>query len=322
MRMPTRHPLVSIGLPVRNGARFLAETAESVLAQDHERLELIISDNASDDGTEEVCRELARSDRRVRYHRQRRNIGLLNNFNEVQRLTRGKFFKWIGDDDWLAPGYLSRCLAVLAEDPRLILVTTQQLYVSPDGMSRTLPYCRTELRSPQPDVRFAEMLRLLTESHLLLDPLYGLMRLPVVRRIPRRNMLREDETFAAMLALAGPFGHVSEILARRRTRPFTRLPVIAERLDVPRWHARIATALQCRVLLHAVEQAGLDPGQRRRARAAVARLYLRRHLRTAINRGRKLTAMLAENRGAGRDAPRVGIGGRCGRQRAYRADCR
>lgn len=291
--MLSRHPLVSICLPVRNGEEFLAETAESVLAQDHETLELVISDNASDDGTEQICRELARSDHRVRYYRQPNNIGLLKNFAEVQRQARGKYFKWIGDDDWLAPAYLSRCLAAFTEDPRLILVTTQQLYVSADGMSRTLPYARAELRSPQPDVRFAEMLRLLTESHLLLDPLYGLTRLPVVRRIPRRNMLREDETFAATMALAGPFGHVSEILARRRTRPFTRLPVLAERLDVPRWHARIATALQCKALLHAVEQAGLDPGQRRRARAAIARLYFRRHHRTAISRGRKLTAMLA-----------------------------
>lgn len=291
--MPTGHPLVSICLPVRDGEEFLAETAESVLAQDHDRLELVISDNASDDGTEEICRELARSDHRVRYHRQPHNIGLLNNFAEVQRLARGEYFKWIGDDDWLAPTYLSRCLAAFTEDPHLILVTTQQLYISTDGMSRTLPYDRTELHSPQPDVRFAEMLRLQTESHLLLDPLYALMRLPVVSRIPRRNMLREDEVFAATMALAGPFGHVPEILARRRARPFTRLPVLAERLDLPRWHARIATALQCRALLHTVEQADLDPGQRRRARAAVARLYLRRHRRTAIRRGGALARRLA-----------------------------
>jgi hypothetical protein len=291
--MSPRHPLVSICLPVHNGEKFLAETAGSVLAQDHEAFELVISDNASDDGTEQICRELARSDHRVRYYRQPHNIGLLSNFAEVQRQARGEYFKWIGDDDWLAPTYLSHCVAALAEDPRLILVTTQQLYVSADGRSRTLPYDRTELRSAQPDVRFAEMLRLLTESHLLLDPLYGLMRLPVARRVPRKNMLREDETFAATMALAGPFGHVSQILARRRTRPFTRLPALAERLDVPRWHARIATALQCQALLQALEQASLDPEQRRRARAAVARLYLRRHLRTAISRSRKLTAMLA-----------------------------
>ncbi|MGH4023621.1 MAG: glycosyltransferase family 2 protein [Pseudonocardiaceae bacterium] len=296
--MPSEHPLVSICLPVRNGEEFLAEAAESVLAQDYERLELVVSDNASDDGTEEICRELARSDRRVRYHRQPRNIGLLNNFSEAQRLARGEFFKWIGDDDWLAPAYLSRCLAVFAEDPRLILVTTQQLYAGADGISRTLPYLSTELRSPQPDVRFAEMLRLLTESHLLLDPLYGLLRLSVVRQLPpRRNMLREDETFAATLALVGPFGYVPEILARRRIRPFTRLSAIAERLEVPRWHARIATVLQCRALLRAIEQADLDPRQRHRAQITVARLYLRRHLQTAIHRRRKITAMVAGPRG-------------------------
>ena len=294
--MSTVSALVSICLPVRNGEEFLTETVKSVLAQDHERLELIISDNASSDGTEDVCRDLSRSDSRIRYYRQPHNIGLLNNFIEVQRLATGEYLRWIGDDDWLAPAYLSRCLAAFTETPSLILVTAQQLYVSPDGVSHTLPYDRTELRSPQPDVRFAEMLRLLTESHLLLDPLYALMRLPVVRRIPRRNMLREDETFAATLALAGPFGHVPEILARRRTRPFTRLPAIADRLNVPRWHARIATALQCRALLRAVEHTDLEPEQRRRARAAVARLYLRRHLRTAIRRGIKLAAMLPGQR--------------------------
>ncbi|HET9256320.1 MAG TPA: glycosyltransferase [Pseudonocardiaceae bacterium] len=289
--------LVSIGLPVRNGEEFLATTAESVLAQDHERLELVISDNASSDGTEEICRALARSDHRVRYHRQPRNIGLLNNFAHTQRLARGQYFKWIGDDDWLAPAYLSRCLAVFTDDPRLILVTTQQHYLSPDGASQTLPYDRTELRSPRADVRFTEMLRLLTESHLLLDPLYALMRLPVIRRVPRRNMLREDETFAATLALAGPFGHVPEILARRRTRPFARLPALAERLDVPRWHAHIATALQCRALLRAIDQADLEPGQHRRARAAVARLYLRRHRQAAIRRGTRLATTIAGRTG-------------------------
>ena len=96
-------------------------------------LELVISDNASDDGTEEICRQFARSDSRVRYHRQPQNIGLVANFNTVLHLARGPYFKWMGDDDWLTPTYVSRCVEVLEGDATLILVTTQQAHVGPDG---------------------------------------------------------------------------------------------------------------------------------------------------------------------------------------------
>ena len=74
-----------------------------MLSQDYENLELIISDNASTDATEEVCRELAAADHRVRYFRQPQNIGLARNFQWVREYADGDFFRWIGDDDKIAP---------------------------------------------------------------------------------------------------------------------------------------------------------------------------------------------------------------------------
>lgn len=288
--MAVTDTLVSIGMPVRNGEQFLVSAIQSVLAQDHAHLELVISDNASHDGTEEICREFARSDPRVRYHRQPENIGLLNNFIRVLDFADGAYFKWLGDDDWLTPTYVSRCLEVFAEDAALLLVTTQQAYVGSDGKPQTKRYEGYRMRSERPVERFIEMLRLLNESYLLLDPLYGLMRRAQVAKIPRTNMLREDETFAARLALTGPFGHVPEVLSYRRSKPFTRLPQLALRLGVPAWHARVATALQCRELLKGVREAELGPEERRRAGAAIARMYLRRQHQTAVHRGRKLVA--------------------------------
>ena len=82
-------PLVSVCLPVRNGAERLANVIESVLAQTHENLELVVCDNASTDATENVCRELAASDPRILYHRHPANIGLLNNFISAMRMSRG-----------------------------------------------------------------------------------------------------------------------------------------------------------------------------------------------------------------------------------------
>ena len=81
--------LVSIGLPVRNGADRLEEVVWSVLAQEHDHLELVICDNASTDDTEEVSRALAKADSRIVYHRHPENVGLLNNFVSAIRLAKG-----------------------------------------------------------------------------------------------------------------------------------------------------------------------------------------------------------------------------------------
>lgn len=287
----TDDALVSICLPVRNGADRIEEVVWSVLAQDHERIELVISDNASTDGTEEVCRDLAGSDKRIVYHRHPENVGLLNNFIGAMRLAHGTFFRWIGDDDWLAPSCVSRGLAAFAEDERRILVTTRVAYTGPDGVTTTDDsYDGHRLASADPVERFTEMLRLLNENAGLVDPLYGLVRRQPVIEIPRRNMVKEDEVFAAKLALTGPWGHVPEVLAHRSTR-IERLGDVVRRLGLPGWQAHVAGALQCRELLRWLPRAGLTPDQLRAARAAVGRMYLRRQRRTYAHRSRKLARL-------------------------------
>lgn len=282
--------LISVCLPVRNGASSLRTVAESILAQDHANLELVISDNASTDGTEELCRELAANDERIVYVRQPHNIGLLNNFQAAMRRAQGTFFRWVGDDDWLAPNCLSRCLDVFATDPRLILVTMAVDFTGDDGVTRTAQYDGDALASDDPVERFSEILRLLNDSYLLIDPLYGLMRRDAIAPLTRRNMLREDQIFATKMALAGPWGHVHEVLGRRGWRTETRAG-LARRLGVPAWTARAATTLQGLETLRGIDNAGLDAGQRRRARAAVYRWYVRRQQITFAGRGRRVVSM-------------------------------
>ncbi len=282
--------LVSIGLPVRNAGPDVAGVVKSVLAQDHERIELVISDNASTDDTEEVCRALAHSDSRIAYHRQAENVGILRNFQTAMRLAGGTFFRWIGDDDRLDPTFASRCLRVFAEDPRLILVTTGMAYTGPDGVTQSAVYDGTALRSDDPVERMAEMLRLLNESHLLIDPIYGMIRREPVVGIPRRNILREDEVFAVKLALVGPWSHIPDVLAGRGWKA-DRIGNIARRLGVPSWQSHFANTLQCREMLRWLPHAGLTGEQERRARHAIYGMYLRRQRRTIAHRSRKLARM-------------------------------
>lgn len=106
-------PRLSIGLPVHNGERFLGEALDSILSQDFEDLEVLVVDNASEDGTEGIVRSRMERDPRVRYLRQERNVGAAGNYNRAFHETRGELFKWCAHDDVCAPGYFSRCIAAL-----------------------------------------------------------------------------------------------------------------------------------------------------------------------------------------------------------------
>lgn len=284
--MRTHDAMVSIALPVFNGAARLDSVAQSVLMQDHERIELVICDNASTDDTEEIARGLAASDSRVVYHRHSENVGLLNNFVYAMRLARGEYLRWIGDDDWIAPHYVTRCLDEFSADRRFALVTTRMAYTGDDGVTRLGTQQRDVLAADDPVERFTEVIRLWTESYLNVDPLYGLVKRDIVLRIGRRNMLREDEVFATKLALAGPWGHVPELLAHRYWKNSTRAGN-ARLLGVPVWHNGLSTILQCREIMKWLGDAELTPRQRRRAKLALARHYVRRRQRALERAQRK-----------------------------------
>src|SRR5215467_3755986 len=99
-------PRVSLAIPVYNGGRFIAETIRSILNQDYENFELIITDNASTDRTEEICREFSASDRRIKYIRNDHNLGAGPNFNRGFELSSGYYFKWCACDDLLSPNFV------------------------------------------------------------------------------------------------------------------------------------------------------------------------------------------------------------------------
>lgn len=133
-------PLVSIGMPVRNGEPFLRQALESLLRQDHHHIELLISDNASTDGTRQICTELAATDDRVTYHRHPGDVGVMANFNAVLKAARGEYFMWAAADDLWEPEYVSTLLALLESDPRAVLAFCKIDNVDADGVTtRTYP---------------------------------------------------------------------------------------------------------------------------------------------------------------------------------------
>ncbi len=109
-------PKVSIGMPVYNGAAYISKALDSLLAQTFSDFELIISDNASIDGTDKICRRYAARDARVRYIRQDVNRGASANFSFVLDEARGEYFMWAASDDIWLPDFISECLTVISAD--------------------------------------------------------------------------------------------------------------------------------------------------------------------------------------------------------------
>ena len=118
-------PLVSIGLPTFNRARFLKETLPTILAQRYEPLEILISDNASTDDTEALGRMMEAADSRIRYLRQSENIGLYPNHNALIEESHGEYLCFFHDDDEYAPTILREEVSFLMDHPDAGVVTEE-----------------------------------------------------------------------------------------------------------------------------------------------------------------------------------------------------
>ncbi|MGW4397478.1 glycosyltransferase family 2 protein [Amycolatopsis nivea] len=208
-------PRLTIGLPVYNGEEFLAEALDALLGQTYEDFELIISDNASQDATEEIARKYAREDSRIRYLRQPRNIGATPNHNVLLDQARGELFKWASHDDLYGRELLAKCVEALDARPEMILAHSHQAIIDGNGAVTVPLDYRHKTDAPRPSVRF---------KSLLFEPggddFYGVIRTAVLRRVtPMGSYHHADRTYVAEIALHGPFYQVPELLYFRRDHP-------------------------------------------------------------------------------------------------------
>lgn len=118
--MADSKPLVSIGMPVYNGERFIRQALDSLLVQDFTDFELIISDNCSTDKTWEICRQYAAGDSRIRLYRNEENLFGSYNFRRVLELSSGDYFMWAAHDDLWEPDFVSALMSYLTRDRELI----------------------------------------------------------------------------------------------------------------------------------------------------------------------------------------------------------
>ena len=206
-------PRVSIGLPVYNGENFIRDALDSILAQSYDDFELIISDNASTDGTQAICRDYAARDQRIRYYCNRVNLGAAKNFNRVLALASGEYFKWAAHDDVLDPSYLAKCVTALDSDPSIVLCHSKTKFIDERGRLISLSSERLAFGARRPHERFREM----TLAKHGCFQAFGLMRTVTLRQTPGiGGYTASDRVLLAELALHGRFCEIPEHLFARR----------------------------------------------------------------------------------------------------------
>lgn len=204
------NPKVTIGLCVYNGAPTLRAALDSLLRQSFRNFELIISDNASTDGTELICREFAAQDGRIRYIRQQTNIGGPMNFRFVLLEAKSPYFMWAAADDRWGPGFIEKTLAFLESNPDFVCCQSRVIFTKAGWASHmstgtvALTGSRSEnlasfLVNPADNSRF-----------------YGLFRTATLRTVyPQRSFFSLDWAVSIATLSYGKHAELPDILMVR-----------------------------------------------------------------------------------------------------------
>jgi glycosyltransferase involved in cell wall biosynthesis len=209
-------------MPVYNGARYLEQAIQSLLAQTVSDFVVHISDNHSDDATPEICTRLAKDDTRIRYERQQRNMGMAANFNYLLQAATSPFFAWAAHDDLREPEFLATCLELLSKAPDAVACSVGVKIVDQGGLEIGRVPAPTRMASQEP----LERARAVTS--LGAWPVYGLLnREALGPDVQFRDHLGADLAFTFDLALRG------RILSSEKTLLTYRWADDADKLEGP-----------------------------------------------------------------------------------------
>lgn len=204
---------VSIAIPAYNCERYIAQSIESLLAQSYGDFELVISDNASTDGTEAICRRYESLDTRVRYVRRDENIGGPGNFRHVFSLCSGRYHKWSTADDYWHPEFLREAVAVLDARPDVVLCYPKTRLIDSAGATIEDYPDNLEIGNESPRERLRELYRRigLCNAHLGLLRRDAMLQTRLIAGHPA-----SDVDFLGEMVIRGKFHLLPDVRFYRR----------------------------------------------------------------------------------------------------------
>ena len=218
--LANNRPIISIGLPVYNGENYIAQAINCVIKQTFTDWELIISDNASTDRTVNICRDFAKRDRRIRLYEQPRNMGVSPNYNEVFRLSRGLYFKWMAHDDLFSKKFLEVCLREIQGDEQVVLVFPILGFIDATGRRMGKQKKNLSILGITSKSRFIQLMKLAREGGDVFWVEYGLVRRKILEQTGLMGMYNGDDQVCLIeIALQGKIKQVNHEMFLRREHP-------------------------------------------------------------------------------------------------------
>lgn len=206
-------PRVSIGMPVYNSEKYVGASIDSHLNQTYIDFELIITDNASTDRSEEICRGFASRDPRVKYFRNPQNLGAAGNFRRCFELSTGEYFRWTPSDDLVSPNLLERAVQILDQDHSVFVAYPRTKLIDGEGKLLQDFEERLHLMEDRPSTRWKGVIQNVRLGNLQ----YGLNRADLFRRTGLlRNYSGGDFPLIAEMSLYGKFYEISDAFFYRR----------------------------------------------------------------------------------------------------------
>lgn len=215
--MDNNQPFISIGLPVYNGARFLRQALDSLIGQDYENIQIIISDNASNDATAEIAKEYVALDRRISYHRHENVIWATGNFNHVFNLSDADYFMWASHNVYWDKRFISTCLEAFKRNKNIVLVGTMCRSINVEDNKLSFVDKGVSTIGLKPRERFIEYMSSLHRGLNINGIFYGIYKSRALRSVmPMKKVIANDHLLLAQLCFEGEFFTVEESLFYKR----------------------------------------------------------------------------------------------------------
>lgn len=199
-------PTISIGMPIHNGEATLERAIDGILRQSFSNFELLISDNNSNDRTQELCLEYAQRDKRVRYFRQPYNIGPPANFKFVLNIAKGNYFMWAACDDFHSFDFLEKNIEFLDLNSDYVASTSPNCF---EGEESSITKFITFSMEGEKFSRFILFFQNCWSSHGIF---YAVVRTDILRKcsIVGNSFIAVDWAVDLYLASKGKISRINE----------------------------------------------------------------------------------------------------------------
>jgi len=220
LNIHSEKPIVSIGLPVYNGEKFIRRRIDSILSQTLKNFQLIISDNCSTDSTSGICKDYAKKNKQIRYIYQEQKIKPWNNFQLVLQEAKCKYFVWAAVDDIWLNEFLEKNIRILESEEKFVGSISKIEYFDEKGTINGINAPDTKIRINSYDNypksgNFNERVRFYLQLGRS-ENFYSVFRTEAIKKNNvNKQMIGLDKAVILSVLRYGQINIINEVLMRR-----------------------------------------------------------------------------------------------------------